>query len=98
MRFAYLLLELPHVTGAWSRAEDGLVVAWVFIGSDTIQKRREVFEAEQAVMDEFPDLDFDFYVLSEPCREAFVNGQHGSQQFYSRTLAIGVEDCHAIGE
>lgn len=85
VQFAYALCEQPHVTEAWSSMEDGVTFVWVFIDEDTTEVRRQVFHSEQGVMDKFPALEFDFYVFSADCRDAFVDQQSEAQQLYVRT-------------
>ena len=85
IRFAYALCEQPHVTEAWSSIEEGVAFVWVFIDEDSIEVRRRVFKAEEDVMDRSPDLEFDFYVFSVECREAFLDEGREAEQFYVRT-------------
>lgn len=84
MQFAYALSELPYVTEAWSAAEEGVTFIWVFIDEDSTHARRQVFNAEQQVMDKFPDREFDFYVFSSQCRDAFADEGRQAEQFYVR--------------
>ena len=85
MHFAYGISKEPHVTEAWSSSEEDATIIWAFIDEDTTEVRRSVFEAELETMEAFPDLEFDFYVFSSKCRDAFVDEQDEAERFYSRT-------------
>ncbi len=85
MQFAYALSELPYVTEAWSATAEGVTFIWVFIDEDTTHARRQVFDAEQQVMDKFPHREFDFYVFSSRCRDASVDEAREAEQFYVRS-------------
>lgn len=66
-RFAQRVREYPFAERVYGRVDgDRIIRLWTVLSTDSAEDRAKIYEEQGRMLDECPDMLFDFFVLSLP--------------------------------
>ncbi|MGH9621859.1 MAG: hypothetical protein ACRD45_19400 [Bryobacteraceae bacterium] len=76
------------VTHVFTEAADNALLAWIVVDDPKLDIRYEIFDKEQALIDAFPETEFDFNIIPRMGRDARELIQGEARIAYTRSSAV----------
>ncbi|HEX7360917.1 MAG TPA: hypothetical protein VF283_10535 [Bryobacteraceae bacterium] len=82
------LAAVSAVTHVITQAVDNGMLVWIVVDDPKLDVRYEIFDKEQALIDAFPETEFDFNIIPRMGRDASELIQGEAHIAYTRSSAI----------